>query len=50
MGRLFPKHGADWHPRHGSRGWTIWPAVAIRIEAAAVFDQTPGPHAGAPLA
>lgn len=37
-------------PAAAAAGWAIWPAVAIRIEAAAVFDQTPGPHAGAPLA
>ena len=30
--------------------WPIWPAVAIRFRATAVFDQTPGPQAGAPLA
>lgn len=33
-------------PREGPSGWTTWPAVAIRIEATAVFDQTPGPSAG----
>lgn len=37
-------------PATAAAGWAIWPAVAIRIEPAAVFDQTPGPHAGAPLA
>jgi hypothetical protein len=30
-------------------GWPHWPAVAFRVEVNAVFDQTPGPGAGAPL-
>jgi hypothetical protein len=34
-------------PRAGAGGWTIWPSVAIRIRATALFEQTPGPQAGA---
>jgi hypothetical protein len=30
-------------------GWTTWPAVAITVRVSAVFEQTPGPGAGAPL-
>lgn len=37
-------------PRAGAANWATWPAVAIRLRATAVFEQTPGPDAGAPLA
>jgi hypothetical protein len=37
-------------PRTGSSGWITWPSVAIRIRATAIFQQTPGPDAGALLA
>jgi hypothetical protein len=37
-------------PRLGTNGWSIWPAVAIRFRATAIFEQTPGPDAGALLA
>lgn len=30
--------------------WTTWPAVAIRLRVTALFEQTPGPGTGAPLA
>ena len=30
--------------------WTSWPCVAIRLRVTAIFNQTPGPHAGARLA
>jgi hypothetical protein len=36
-------------PRASSAGWSIWPAVAIRLKATALFNQTPGPQAGTPL-
>jgi len=36
-------------PRAATRGWVTWPAVAIRLRASALFNQTPGPGAGAPL-
>ncbi|HET7698258.1 MAG TPA: hypothetical protein VFK57_21260 [Vicinamibacterales bacterium] len=36
-------------PRAATRTWVTWPAVAIRLRANALFDQTPGPGAGAPL-
>jgi len=37
-------------PRAPTDGWVTWPCVAIRFRVSAVFDQTPGPGAGAPLA
>ena len=37
-------------PRAMTGGWATWPAVAIRLRANAIFDQTPGPGAGAPIA
>lgn len=37
-------------PRAAFGNWTIWPAVAIRLKATALFEQTPGPQAGVPLA
>ena len=36
-------------PRAAAAGWVTWPAVAIRLEATAVFEQTPGPQAGVQL-
>ena len=36
-------------PRLAAQGWITWPAVAVRLRATAVFEQTPGPDAGAPL-
>jgi hypothetical protein len=36
-------------PRAATKTWLTWPAVAIRLRATALFDQTPGPAAGAPL-
>jgi hypothetical protein len=35
--------------REGLAAWRIWPSVAIRIRVTALFNQTPGPGAGAPL-
>ena len=37
-------------PRQVARGWAHWPAAAIRLKVTAVFEQTPGPLAGTPLA
>jgi hypothetical protein len=37
-------------PREGAAAWITWPAVAIRLRATAVFEQTPGPDAGTLLA
>ena len=31
-------------------GYAVWPCVAVRVRVTQVFDQTPGPGAGAPLA
>lgn len=36
-------------PRANAANWAIWPAVAIRLKATAIFEQTPGPQAGVPL-
>jgi Pyridoxamine 5'-phosphate oxidase len=30
-------------------GWDVWPCVAVRLRVAALFNQTPGPNAGAVL-
>lgn len=35
--------------RDNTTNWATWPATAIRLRATALFDQTPGPGAGAPL-
>ena len=32
------------------RDWPFWPCLAIRVRVNAIFNQTPGPGAGAPLA
>ncbi|HEX8170412.1 MAG TPA: hypothetical protein VF824_07730 [Thermoanaerobaculia bacterium] len=37
-------------PRRITRGINIWPAFAIELTVEEVFDQTPGPKAGGPLA
>jgi len=37
-------------PPEGREAWILWPAVAVRLKATAIFDQTPGPSAGTPLA
>jgi hypothetical protein len=34
-------------PGESTRSWIVWPAVAVRLRVTAVFDQTPGPKAGA---
>jgi hypothetical protein len=36
-------------PRASAANWATWPAMAIRLKATAIFQQTPGPQAGAPL-
>lgn len=36
--------------RATTAGWIAWPSVAIRVRVTAVFTQTPGPDAGAPIA
>lgn len=36
-------------PRQVMESWRIWPCVAIRVRVTALFSQTPGPGAGAPL-
>ena len=37
-------------PRPAFEHWTTWPCVAIRVRVTAIFNQTPGPGAGARLA
>ena len=36
-------------PRDGMAAWTTWPVVAIRLRPTAIFNQTPGADAGAPI-
>ena len=36
-------------PRVATDSWAIWPCVGIRLRVQALFDQTPGPGAGARL-
>ena len=36
-------------PALATDGWATWPAMAIRLRVTALFSQTPGPGAGAPL-
>jgi hypothetical protein len=36
-------------PREIFSAWRTWPCVAIRLRVTALFSQTPGPGAGAPL-
>lgn len=38
------------YPRATFAHWTTWPAVAIRVRVNAIFNQTPGPGAGAQVA
>ena len=50
VGGLSRQPGKDRHPAR--RAWidgSTWPSVAIRLRATALFNQTPGPSAGAPL-
>jgi hypothetical protein len=37
-------------PRSTFGHWPTWPCVAIRVRATQLFNQTPGPGAGAPIA
>lgn len=36
-------------PGEASRAWVVWPCLAVRLTVTALFSQTPGPDAGAPL-
>lgn len=36
-------------PGESTRTWITWPCVAIRLRVTALFNQTPGPDAGARL-
>jgi Pyridoxamine 5'-phosphate oxidase len=36
-------------PAKVTEGWQTWPAIAIRLRVTALFSQTPGPGAGAPM-
>lgn len=49
LGLLGEKFGQLTVPWEVVAGWTTWPAVAVTVRVSAVFDQTPGPGAGAPL-
>jgi general stress protein 26 len=37
-------------PRVSAANWITWPAVAIRMKVTTIFEQTPGPRAGAQIA
>lgn len=37
-------------PYRATDGWVIWPAVAVRLKADALFNQTPGADAGQRIA
>jgi hypothetical protein len=37
------------YPRAAWENWATWPCVAIRVRVTALFNQTPGPGAGAAL-
>ena len=37
-------------PRQLWAGYAVWPCLAVRVRVTEVFDQTPGPGAGARLA
>ena len=37
------------YPRAAAENWQTWPCVAIRVRVTALFNQTPGPGAGAAL-
>jgi hypothetical protein len=37
-------------PRAIAANWQTWPALGIRLRVTAVFEQTPGPQAGAAFA
>ena len=36
-------------PLSTMEGWDAWPCVAVRLRVTALFNQTPGPNAGAVL-
>jgi hypothetical protein len=36
-------------PAQATEGWKTWPSIAIRLRVTALFSQTPGPGAGAPI-
>jgi len=36
-------------PRAVTEHWRMWPCLAIRLQVTALFDQSPGPKAGAKL-
>lgn len=36
-------------PGEGAREWITWPCLAVRLRVTALYSQTPGPDAGAPL-
>lgn len=36
-------------PGESARQWVTWPCLAVRLRVTALFSQTPGPDAGAPL-
>ena len=37
-------------PRAMSSAWNVWPATALELEVTQLFEQTPGPGTGEPIA
>jgi hypothetical protein len=48
-GRWVQRLGSIGFPSAATENWDAWPCVAIRMRVTALFNQTPGPGAGAAL-
>ena len=48
-GRWVHRLGSIGFPPAATENWQTWPCVAIRLRVTALFNQTPGPGAGAAL-
>jgi hypothetical protein len=48
-GRWVQRLGSIGFPPAATENWQTWPCVAIRMRVTALFNQTPGPGAGAAL-
>jgi hypothetical protein len=48
-GRWVQRLGSIGFPPAATENWQTWPCVAIRLRVTALFNQTPGPGAGAAL-
>ena len=47
--RWLQRLGSIGLPGVAAENWQTWPCVAIRVRVTALFNQTPGPNAGAAL-